>query len=297
MRAIYASFTVNVATFALKALSAAYSSSSAVNAELYHSLGDLVGSGLLAAGALFMGRSPSIKYPFGYGRSIYVFGLLSSLAFGGLLFAASLGEGIARLASLSAVTASQAASLALLAAAVADVGVLAWGVGEYLTGLRDPATKGVIVENISDSIGDAAALTSIALRNPYIDAYGAFTVSAFLLVSSISLGYRYFNVLVGSSAPRNVVGRAIKVAVSIPYIVDVNDVKSLVVGPDEYLVIMQVEVPPHLSAEDVEVAREELRERLLSAEPRIKYLVVEFVTPKAPEGSFRKLLADVVKLG
>ena len=78
--------------------------------------------------------------------------------------------------------------------------------------------------------------------------------------------------------------------------VDVNEVKSLVLGPSAYLIIMQVEIPSDLSAEAIEALRKELKDRLTEAEPSIKYLIVEFVTPKAPPHSFKKLLKDVIKL-
>ncbi len=296
MRVVYFSFLMNAVGLALKAISLTTSSSSAVDAEFLHSLGDFIGSGLLALGAAIMFRKPTLKHPFGYGRTVYVLGLISTAIIGGFLFSVSLAQGVNQLKTMSAVKPSYQSLGSMALAAVLDIAILAWAVKEYMSFKSDPSVKGTLIENLADVVGDTAALIALTTLNPLADAYGALAISGILLISSLSLGWKYFNVLIGASAPKNVVGRAIKVALSLPYVIDVNDVKSLVIGPDEYVIIMQVEVPTNLSAAEMEELREEFRERLTEAEPRIKYLIVEFVTPKEPPASYEKLLREVIKL-
>lgn len=50
MRAVHASFTLNLASLILKLTSTLNATSVAVSAEFLHSLGDTVGSGLLVLG-------------------------------------------------------------------------------------------------------------------------------------------------------------------------------------------------------------------------------------------------------
>lgn len=297
MRVIYASFIMNAVALLLKAITMYTSNSSAVNAEFMHALGDFVGSGLLALGVLIMSRKPSIRYPFGFGRSIYVFGLISAAIVGGFLSSISMTQGLMKLYTLQPVESSVESEASLILATIADLLVLTWALREFRLVPEDPSVKGTIVENVADGFGDVAALIALITKNPFVDAYGALIISGILLLSAVNLGHKYFNVLIGRAAPKNVVGRAIKVAVSLPLVIDVNDVKSLVIGPNEYLLIMQVEVPPDLSAEEIEELRNELKERLMVAEPNIKYLIVEFVTPKEPPASFKKLLTEIISLG
>jgi cation diffusion facilitator family transporter len=272
------------------------SDSSAVTAEFFHSLGDLVGSTLLALGVIFMFKKPSIRYPFGLGRSVYVFGLLSASIVAGFLFALSVSEGLRRLQTYESVSGGLEAMIPLIVAFASDAFVMTWTFTKYRAQMSNPAIKGTLIENIVDTVGNIAALASLMFLNPLVDAYGAFLISAILLTSSVNLSYKYFEVLIGRSAPKNVIGRAIKVAVTIPHIVDVNDVKSLVIEPDGYLLIMQVEVPPNLKVDELEAIREELKEKLKLAEPRIKYLIVDFVIPKAPSKSYESLLSEIVKI-
>jgi len=296
LRVVYASLLLNALAFALKAYSMSVSVSASVDAEFLHSLGDFINSVFLAVGLIIMYKKPSVKFPFGFGRSIYVFGLLSTAILGGYLFSLSLARGITQLGSLEVVKPSVGAIVALVLATIADLIVLFWAFRERIRYREDPSVKGTIVENIADGIGDITALISLQIMNPMIDAYGAFIISGILLLSSITLGMKYFHVLIGGAAPKNVVGRAIKVAVSLPYVVDVNEVKSLVLAPEEYLIIMEIEVPPDVSTEVLENLRAELIERLKESEPRIKYLIVEFRTPREPPSSFQKLLEELIRM-
>ncbi|RLG79275.1 MAG: hypothetical protein DRO10_00575 [Thermoprotei archaeon] len=296
MRVVYASLFLNGVALALKAYSVSVSTSASVDAEFLHGLGDFVNSALLATGLMFMYRKPSIKFPFGWGRTIYVFGLLSAAILGGFLFSLSLMKGLTQLRTMEDVVSSQPAIVALLLALATDMAVLIWALIESRKYSEDPSVVGTVVENLADGVGDLTALMSLVFLNPLIDAYGAFIISGILLFSSLNLGLKYFHVLIGGAAPKNVVGRAIKVAVSLPHVIDVNEVKSLVVAPDEYLLIMEIEVSPDLSTEILEDLRNELSERLKEAEPRIKYLIVEFRTPREPPASFKKLLDDLIRL-
>ena len=268
LKVVFVSLILNVSAFLLKFISMMASDSSAVTAEFFHSLGDLVGSTLLALGVIFMFKKPSIRYPFGLGRSVYVFGLLSASIVAGFLFALSVGEGLRRLQSHEAVTGGFEAIVPLVIAFASDVFVMSWAFTRYKGQMSNPAIKGTLIENFVDTVGNIAALASLMFLNTLVDAYGAFLISAILLTSSVNLSYKYFEVLIGRSAPKNVIGRA----------------------------IMQVEVPPDLKVDELEAVREELKEKLKLAEPRIKYLIVDFVIPKAPSRSYESLLSEIVKI-
>lgn len=297
MRAVHASFTLNLVSLILKLASAANATSVAVNAEFLHSLGDTIGSGLLVLGLSVSKKSPSMRYPFGFGRAIYVFGLITSAILGGFLFAITSISGIQQLTLLNEVSSSTLSVASLTTALILDLAVLSWSLVESRKMPRDPASRGTLVENLADAVGEFAALISLITSNPRIDGIGALVVSAILLSSSILLSYRYFEVLVGKSAPKNVVGRAVKIALSEPRIIDVNDVKSLFIGPEEYLIVLQVEVPETTSVEEIDDIRKELNERIREGLPEIKHVIIEFQRPTSPSMSFKKILKEIITLG
>ena len=297
MRAVHASFTLNLASLILKLTSVLNATSVAVHAEFLHSLGDTVGSGLLVLGLSVSKRSPSTRYPFGFGRAIYVFGLIASAVLGGFLFAITSTSGIQQLLIMEEVSSSTLSVASLTTALILDLAVLSWSLIEFRKTPGDPASRGTLVENLADTVGGLAALISLVTGNPRIDGAGALVVSGILLSSSVLLSYRYFEVLVGKSAPKNIVGRAVKIVLSDPRIVDVNDVKSLFIGPDEYLIVLQVEVPETTSVEEIDSMRKELSERIREGLPEVKHVIIEFQKPTSPPMSFKKVLKEIITLG
>ncbi len=297
MRAVHASFTLNLVSLMLKLTSVLNATSVAVNAEFLHSLGDTIGSGLLVFGLSISKRSPSVRYPFGFGRAIYVFGLIASAILGGFLFAITSISGIQQLIFMNDVSSSTLSVASLTTALMLDLAVLSWSLIEFRKMPRDPASRGTLVENLSDAVGEFAALISLVTNSPWIDGIGALIVSAILLASSALLSYRYFEVLVGKSAPKNVVGRAVKIVLSDPRVIDVNDVKSLFIGPDEYLIVLQIEVPETTSVEEIDTIRKELSERIREGLPEVKHVIIEFQRPTSPPMSFKKILKEVITLG
>ncbi len=291
MRAIYLSTAMNVAALALKAVAVITSGSAAVDAEFLHALGDLAGSSLIALGAYIAAtRPPSMRFPFGLGRAVYALSLIASTLIAGFLSALAAVAGLEKLAASSPVIAGNATT-ALLAATALDSLVLYLGIKESRRGVFDPSTRWVLIENSMDLLGNAAALTSLALLSPAIDAYASFTIAALLATSSASLAYRSFLVLVGVSAPRNVVGRLIKVAASHPDVVDVDDVRTMVLEPGKYLAIMKVEFREGMTVDEVEKVKREIAEAVKKVEPGVEHLIIDAVPPEGEATTFLELLS------
>ncbi len=291
MRAIYLSTAMNVAALALKAVAVITSGSAAVDAEFLHALGDLAGSSLIALGAYIAAtRPPSMRFPFGLGRAVYALSLIASTLIAGFLSALAAVAGLEKLATSSPVIAGNATT-ALLAATALDSLVLYLGIKESRRGVFDPSTRWVLIENSMDLLGNAAALTSLALLSPAIDAYASFTIAALLATSSASLAYRSFLVLVGVSAPRNVVGRLIKVAASHPDVVDVDDVRTMVLEPGKYLAIMKVEFREGMTVDEVEKVKREIAEAVKKVEPGVEHLIIDVVPPEGEATTFLELLS------
>ncbi|MEM0296436.1 MAG: cation diffusion facilitator family transporter [Zestosphaera sp.] len=297
MRAAHASFTLNLISLLLKTVSMLNAASTAVNAEFLHALGDTIGSGLLVLGLLMSRRRPSTRYPFGLGRAVYVFGLIVSALIGGFLFAVTSFSGVQQLVTGGEVISTTTSIASLATALTLDLAILLWSLIELRRNPADPSAKGTLVENLADSVGGSAALTSLLLGSPFVDGLGTLVVSVILLSSSALLSYRYFEVLVGRAAPKNIVGRVVKIALSDPRIVDVNDVKSLVVGPGEFLVMLQVEVPEGTSVDEIENVRNELSKRMQESVNGVKYVVIEFQKPSSPPMSFKRVLKEILTLG
>ncbi|MEM4543368.1 MAG: cation diffusion facilitator family transporter [Sulfolobales archaeon] len=294
MRPIYVGFAANVLLVLLKYLASVNSRSASVNASLLHSLADLIFSGLILAGTLAIKLKPSLRYPFGYGRAVYVAGFAAILVAVLYLLVGAVEEGLRKLANPAMEVTELSQVLVALSLSV-NLVVLVDAVLKS-KGRSHPALLAIIAENAADVTGDSAVLLALALGNPLIDGYGAFVVASVIAVSSASLGYRYVVSLIGISAPRDVVGRVIKVALSDPRVIDVNDVKSLMLEPGKYLVFLQVEVDPNTRVRELEDIRHYIENVVKSTTDRVDKVIIEFTGPKEPVKSFTSLLEEVVKL-
>ncbi|MEM1651257.1 MAG: cation diffusion facilitator family transporter [Sulfolobales archaeon] len=294
MRPIYVGFAANVLLVLLKYLASVNSRSASVNASLLHSLADLIFSGLILAGTLAIKLKPSLRYPFGYGRAVYVAGFAAILVAVLYLLVGAVEEGLRKLANPTMEVTEL--SLVLIALSLSVNLVVLVDAVLKSKGRSHPALLAVIAENAADVTGDSAVLLALALGNPLIDGYGAFVVASVIAVSSASLGYRYVVSLIGISAPRDVVGRVIKVALSDPRVIDVNDVKSLMLEPGKYLVFLQVEVDPNTRVRELEDIRHYIENVVKSTTDRVDKVIIEFTGPKEPVKSFTSLLEEVVKL-
>ncbi len=296
MRPVYLGFAVNVILVLLKYLASLNSSSASVNASLFHSIADLTFSALILAGVLALRLKPSPRYPFGYGRTIYLTGFAAVLVSVLYLFVGAVNEGLSKLANPE-IEVSEISTILVAASLTLNTSILLDAVKLAKSERKShPAILATVAENLADLIGDSTALLALLLGNPLIDGYGAFVVASVIAFSSASLGYKYAVSLIGISAPRNVVGRVIKIALSDPRVIDVNEVKSLIVEPNRYVIFLQLEVDPNIKVSELEDIRSYIEGSVRSTVDGVDRVVIEFTEPKEPRQSFLRLLRDVVKL-
>lgn len=295
MRPVYLGLAVNVVLVLLKYFASINSVSASIDASLLHSLADLTFSGLIALGIAVQRLRPSLRYPFGYGRAIYVTGFAAVVLAVAYLFLGAVSEGISRLAN-PVVEVSETSRYLMYLSLTLNILVLVDAVRESRRTGKHPALTATVAENLADTLGDIATVVAISSGNPLIDGYGAFAVATVIAVSSASLGYRYVVTLLGISAPRDVVGRVVKVALSDPRVLDVNSVRSLVLEPGRYFILLQLEVDPSTKLSELEEIRSYIADSVKLSTPSVVELVIEFTTPKEPKRSFLELLRESVKL-
>jgi len=96
---VYFGLAVNVVLVLLKYFASANSISASINASLLHSLADLTVSGLIALGVAIQRLRPSLRYPFGFGRAVYVTGFAAVVIAVAYLLLGAISEGFNRLAN------------------------------------------------------------------------------------------------------------------------------------------------------------------------------------------------------
>lgn len=217
-------------------------------AELLHSVVDVVNQGLLTVGIARSRRPADADHPYGFGRSRYVWAMLSA---SGVLFLGSgmaLIQGAQQVLSPSSLHDLRWAFGVLLASGLAEavsLGVGARAVGRaardegtsfagYLRRGDDPTAVAVVLEDGVAVIGVLVALAALGLASLTGDArwdgVGSIVVGLLLAASALFLIDRNRALLLDPAAPSADVARVVAMLEKRPTITRILDVKSSLLG-------------------------------------------------------------------
>jgi len=250
-RAVAVALSVDVAIASAKAAAAFVTGSTAILAELVHSLADIVNQLLLVVGIVRSERLPDREFPYGFGRSRYVWALLSA---SGVLFVGSgvtivrgaqqlwepeplehLGWGfVILLVSLAAESVSLGVGFSSVRKAARKTGQSVWG---YLGGGPDPMGVAVVLEDASAVVGVGLALAGIGLTrwtgNAAWDGAASIAIGALLGATAVFLIDRNRRFLLGPAPPPEAIERMVAVLEEDPIIERIRDVKVSQLGAEE----------------------------------------------------------------
>lgn len=286
-------FLVNLVTVTLKVISITGTNATSVFVDMLNDIGDAVGLGLLLLGLSYERRKQSIYYPFGGRRAVYVFTLLSIMLFCGLIFAIALFKVIAILSEVTEISVERYSLYAFTLAFLTNVVSLAIVCRFMLYGPRDPALTTSIIDSASDTGGSAIALLTLMICNPVLDAIGSLALTGVILVSAISLGYRYFQVLIGRAPPREILKKVIDKILEFKEIRDVNVFNAMMITEDEYMLVLEVEVDKDMEVEDAEKLSTRIEDAIRRLEPKFRHIVIEFVGEKAEPKTYKEILRQI----
>lgn len=250
-RAVAIALIVDFVIGAAKAVAFLLTGSTAIMAEVLHSVADITNQMLLVVGIVHSRREPDSDYPYGFGRSQYIWALLSAT---GVLFIGCgvsvirgaqqllvpepldhLGSGFAILfASLLAEGVSLGFGLSAVRTSARATNQSIW---RYLRSGPDPMGVAVVLEDASAVVGVAIALTCIALAqvtgNPAWDGAGSIAIGVLLGATAVFLINRNRLLLLGRAPPSEAVARMVEVLEEDPVVARIHDVKASQLGAEE----------------------------------------------------------------
>jgi len=266
-----------------------------VLAEIFHSVGDVFNSFTLYQGSVYSSKPPSLRYPFGRGRFAYVASLISSILLAGSVFYMIVVEGFINPPTIVVADSWRPFIWFIVIIIFFDLVTLIISLklfnklpisGRFLL-------KPLLLEDLLGLSGNMIAVTSLYISRPDIDLLLSFVVAMVIIVSASHVVYENIGILVGVSAPKEILWRIVKSVISIPDVYDVNDIKSLMLEPGEYIVILQIEIDPSISIEDAARVKEEVTKIIKRIDPSIRYVIIDLVKPQEPSGSFIRILREI----
>ena len=308
---VIAALLANVAIGGLKLGAFALTGSTAMLAEVYHSLSDTGNQVLLLIGLSRSAKAPTRTHPFGHGKAQFLYGFLVSILLFGVAGWSSVSEGYHALTHLDTATATAPAAfngvLPGIAVSYAVLGGVlvcegwSWrkayrtlgeqidahewdGFIEAFQRTSDVTTLTAFVEDTIAVIGALVALAGITLShltsNPIYDATAALAIGGLLMTGAVALAWVNKRLLVGKSLPLAEERRLYAVVAERETVADVPEFRTVHFGPKNVVVTARVAFADDLPTGDLSDRIAAMKADLIDAYPGVStvYLTPEHTT-------------------
>ncbi|MER6598613.1 cation diffusion facilitator family transporter [Streptomyces parvus] len=292
-------FTVIVAALAnlgiavAKAVAGLISGSSAMLSEAAHSVADTVTEVMLLT-ALKRSEKPADEdHPLGYGPERYIWAMLASIAtfVGGAVF--SIYDGVHTLVAGEELGDPLISYIVLAVAFLLEGYSLRTGVKQvrreasrlrvpdtyYLRHTPDTAVKAVVMEDSAALIGlllAAGGLLGGQLSGSGVwDGIASCLIGLLLVYVAWVLGRSNAQLLIGRPLPEAVRSGVREELLSVPHIVEVLELTTLIQGPDEILIAAKIDFRDMATAAEVEWACEEAEDQLRERFPSVRRVYLD----------------------
>jgi cation diffusion facilitator family transporter len=294
-RTLITSFIVDASDVALNLTIAVITGSVVMLAETFQGMADLSAVFFLMIGHKQASRASTKKYPFGYGKELYFWSLLSGFIVCIITAGLSIYFGFEQLRSPQPVEHVQLAYGVLL------FGVLSNGYAFSLSARKllgnrpfrkvwrsffDSYYVAPKTTFILDLMGTTAAIIGfIALvvyqltGNQRLDGIGAMTIGITLAVFGFILLLSIRDLVTGRAASDNLQRRIRKSALSHPAVEEVLDLKTMIIGNDKILANLELHIRADLTTNELEKIIDDIKASIQKSVPSVFHIQIELETP------------------
>ena len=290
-KVIYAALAGNGLIAVTKFGAATYTGSSAMLSEAIHSLVDTGNQVLLLHGMRRAGKPADNRHPFGYGMELYFWSFVVAILIFGLGAGVSIYEGVEKLRHPHDIV-DPHINYIVLAAAMVFEGVAWWvayrefnrtrgdlGFVQAVRRSKDPTVFTVLFEDTAAMLGLIVAFIGIWLAEvlglPILDGVASVLIGVILATTAILLAIETKGLLVGEGADHEVVVGIRRIADENPAILQVNELRTLHLGPVDILVNLSVDFRDGLDSGELERAVSEMERRIKAGFPDVKRVFIE----------------------
>jgi cation diffusion facilitator family transporter len=288
---IFAALAGNSAIAVTKFLAAAFTGSSAMLSEAFHSVVDTGNQGLLLLGLRRAKRPPDEEFPLGHGKEVYFWSFVVAVTIFGIGAGLSVYEGIKHLLHPGVITNPTVNYVVLVLAMLFEgaAWLFAWkgfreqkGRRGYFQAVRegkDPTMFVVLFEDSAAMLGLVVAFGGVAMSqatgNYRWDGAASVMIGLILAAVATWLAYETKGLLIGESAGREVSGRIRRIVGESPSVESLTELLTLHMGPDNLLVTLSLEFRDGLTLEEVEEEVARLNGEIKGAVPTVGRLFIE----------------------
>ena len=290
-RIVTTSFLVDVLDIALNVAVAILTGSIILLAEALQATADLVSAGFVLLGLRRSERAPDKEHPFGHGRELYFWTLVSSLVMFLITSALSIYLGFKRFLSPQPLENTYLAFIVLAIAVISNGYSLTLSAKRLLgkkktSYLVNSFFESILIETkttfVLDLAGTTAALVGLLSLTIYVltgdlrlDGVGAMLIGITLAILSFFLLISTKDLLVGKSAPKDIEEKIMEIASEVPNVRKVSDLKTIIIGNERVMVNLDINLTKYLNTKGIESVIEEVKTKVQTKIPFIKYIQVE----------------------
>ncbi|HMQ09581.1 MAG TPA: cation diffusion facilitator family transporter [Candidatus Nanoperiomorbaceae bacterium] len=295
VRVVLTSFVVSIFDVALNLLVALVTGSTVMLSQALQGLSDLITGGILFMGVKRSKRQSDNKFQFGYGREIFFWVLIAGIVMFG-------GTGLASvLLGYNQIVKPEEIENIWLAIAMLVVGFSTnfYAFRLSLVRLKQHSRSGSlwrhlisssIVETkatfIIDFLGTLAAVIgfvslviSLITGNEQFDGLGSIAIGLAMMVGAILLMKDVRDLIVGKSVDKDTSRRIIRAATSIDGVNKVLDLRTMYLGSEKLLVILEVHIQDDLDTDTIEKITDIIKTKVQRLVPIAQHIQIEIETP------------------
>lgn len=294
-RVIITSILVDLLDVILNILVAILSGSVVMVARSLEGFVDLVAAGLLFVG-LHRSQQPSNKgFPFGHGRELYFWTMLSALVMLGITATLSFYLGLKRFLEPEPITGIYLAYLVLTITLFTNFYSFSLSFKRLLRGREWKKiwqiffrtsfieTKATFTLDLMGTTASLLGLISLIIfevsGDMRFDGVGAMMIGLVLAVLAYFLLSGVKDLLIGKSASPEIETKICQAALSVPEVQEVLDIRTMHLGPERLLVNIEVHLKERLITEQIEGLVDKIKIKIKQAMPIAHHIQVELETP------------------
>jgi cation diffusion facilitator family transporter len=272
--------------------------SRAVLSQAVYTITDLIGAVMILLGHRASAQPASPQHPFGRGKERFFWAFTAGLVTFSLAGALVLVEGGLQIVSPRPVA-------DLVPGLLTVAGTLASSLGSLLVVIfelrRDQQTvesllasdfqgmKTIFLQDVVSVVGAGVALAGLALvrvsGQAFYDGLSASVVGVLLLITGFTLAAESRALLVGRAMSEREGREILSLVSDYPFVRRVVGMQSMMMGPEEALVSLQVNFLDELSTDDIEIHIDQIQRFVKGAHPQVRHLIIQPVPwPGDPAG-------------